>query len=262
LPVRDQLTQLLRIQEIVLKVRAARKTDSDAPGRLQEIEERFCERNAEYVAVKERYDALDADQQKRSDDLLDLEEHKTKYMADLMQVQNQREYAAMLKEIDAVKSQIAQNEEAILSDLEEIEQVKTDLASHEEHIQEERKLVEKESTAVHAEAEQARKTMDELDEERRKVEAELPRNLVATVRRLEAGRGGVFLSEAIDGTCQSCYVRVRPQVFQEIRRSLKLHTCSNCRRLLYHEPTLRPAPATDEVKPGGDPMEAVNGGAV
>ena len=115
--VRDQLDKLLRIQGIVEKARAARRVECDAPGRLEEIENRFRERNAEYVAVKERYDALDDDQRKRAGDLEELEEHKTKYMDDLMQVQNQREYAAMLKEIDTVKAQISENEEAILTDL-------------------------------------------------------------------------------------------------------------------------------------------------
>ena len=264
--VRDQLDKLLRIQGIVEKSRAARRVERDAPGRLEEIESRFRERNAEYVAVKERYDALDADQRKRAGDLEELEEHKTKYMDDLMQVQNQREYAAMLKEIDTVKAQISENEEAILTDLEEIEEVKGDLSSHEEHIQEERERVKNESAEVEAEAGAARKTIAELEEERREAEAELPRSLVATVKRLEAGRQGVFLSKAVDGVCQSCYVRVRPQVFQEIKLATKLHSCSNCKRLLYHEPTVRPETAGEGdqpgAQPGAHPVEVVDGGAV
>ena len=53
-----------------------------------------------------------------------------------MQVKNQREYAAMLKEIDSVKAQISDHEEAILTDMEEIEKLKVELATHEEHIAE------------------------------------------------------------------------------------------------------------------------------
>lgn len=258
--IRDQLERLVRIQEIVGKVRAARNVEADAPGRLEEIESRFRERNAEYVAVKERFDALDADQRKRTGDLNELEDHKTKYMDDLMQVQNQREYAAMLKEIDTVKAQIAENEEAIIKDMEEIEEVRGDLSTHEAHIAEERKLVKKESAEVESESEAARKTIAALQVERRAVETELPRPLVAAVNRLEAGRQGIFLSKAIDGVCQSCFVRVRPQVFQEIRMTTKLHSCGNCKRLLFHEPSLKPAAAAEGAKTGDDAVEAVNGG--
>lgn len=258
--IRDQLERLLRIQEIADKTAAAQKIEDDAPGRLQAIEERFRERNAEYVAVKERHDALEADHNKRSGELTELETHKTKYMDDLMQVTNQREYAAILKEIDNVKSQILDNEEAILKDLEEIESVKGDLGEREEHIQEERSLVERERAEVERDAETARKQIAELESARATVEAELPAQLVAAVRRLESGRQGVFIAKAVDGVCQSCFVRVRPQVFQEIKLASELHSCSNCKRLLYFEPTLRPGPADGgNARKGGDPVEAVDG---
>jgi predicted nucleic acid-binding Zn-ribbon protein len=264
LKIKEQLERLLRIQEIADKVGAARTVEQQAPVRLQAIEERFRERNAEYVAVKERFDALDADQRKRSGDLKELETHRAKYMEDLMSVTNQREYAAILKEIDSVKSQIAENEEAILKDMEEIETVKVELEASASHIEEERKIVETESAEVQGEADSARKQIEELCSERGGVESELPAPLVATIRRLETGRQGIFIAQAVDGTCQSCYVRMRPQVFQEIKLGAKLHACSNCKRMLYHEPTLRPAPPApaepaEEARKGGDPVEAVDG---
>jgi predicted nucleic acid-binding Zn-ribbon protein len=270
LEVREQLVRLVRLQEIAREVRAARALVEGAPMRVEEIENRFRERNAEFVAVQQRYEALDEDQRTRNEELITLEEHKTKYTADLMQVQNQREYAAMLKEIDSVKSQIAEHEEAILKDMEEIESVKTELATHEEHIKAERKLVEKECTEVEAGAESAREQIAKLEGERTQIESELPRTLVSSVHRLEPNRQGLFLTKAEDGVCQSCFVRVRPQGFQEIKLAIKIHACSNCKRLLYHAPTLERMTKESESRPeessSGGPdtgtVEAVDGGAI
>jgi predicted nucleic acid-binding Zn-ribbon protein len=261
---------LLRLQEIANGVRAARDLVNDAPSRLDEIENRFRERNAEYIAVKQRHDALHSDQTTRSAELTSLEENKKKYMADLMQVQNQREYAAMLKEIDAVKAQISEHEEAILKDMEEIEGVRKELSTHEEHIQEERRLVDSERADVEAAVEQARESIAKLDAERAEIESELPSNLVFSVQRLEESRQGLFLSRAEDGVCQSCFVRVRPQGFQEIKLALKVHYCSNCKRLLYHEPSLKRMAAAlqaEEKSEGGgeansDAIRAVDGGSL
>jgi len=271
LEIRDQLLKLVRLQEVVVEVRKARGVVEDAPARIEEVEGRFRERNAEYVAVKQRFDALEEDQRRRSGELEELEENLKKYTEDLMGVQNQREYAAMLKEIDAVKSRIAEHEEAILKDMEEIESVKGDLASHETHIKEERKHVEKEHAEIEASGDAARESIVLLTEERTRIEAELPKDLLGAVRRLEIGRQGVFLSKAEEGICQSCFVRVRPQGFQEIKLAIKVHYCSNCKRLLYHEPTLLPPPEVEEDAPAGeeagtppeagpDKVEAVNGG--
>ena len=256
---REQLIRLLRIQELALKTRKAEGIVQAAPGRIEVIEERFRERNAEYVALKDRNDELVADQRQRSGELTDLEEKRKKFMDDLMQVKNQREYAAMLKEIDSVKAQISEHEDAILRDMEEIEKLKGELETHAEHIQAEREAVAKERADVEAEAAEAGKTGETLRAERDQIEAELPMLLRTALGRLEHRRQGVFLSKVDNATCESCFVRVRPQVFQEIKLAAKVHTCSNCRRFLYHEPTLR---SMLEQTKADDGVEAMNGGAV
>jgi predicted nucleic acid-binding Zn-ribbon protein len=173
----------------------------------------------------------------------------------------------MLKEIDSVKSEISEHEDAIINDMEEIESVKTELATHEEHIKAERIQVARERTEVEVSVTQAGETITRLDDERAGIESELPSALVAGIRRIEAGRQGLFMSKADDGVCQSCFVRVRPQGFQEVKLALKIHYCSNCKRLMFHEPSLKrmaAAQSGDEASPesGTDQIEAVDGGAV
>ena len=261
-----KLLRLQRIQELALEVRNADKIVTEAPTKIEEIEQRFRERNAEYVAVKERCDELNQDHDTRSDELANLEEQRDKYMADLNQVKNQREYAAMLKEIDAVKAEISGHEEAILRDLEGLETLREELKSHEEHIVRERETVSRERAEVEAQSEAARAEIESLSRERSKIEEELPATLIKMVVRLEESRQGVFLSKADNGTCLSCFVRIRPQMFQEIRQALEIHSCANCRRFLYYEPSLKPAEATEssdasESSDAGPGVEAVNGGA-
>jgi predicted nucleic acid-binding Zn-ribbon protein len=259
LTVREQLERLVRLQGVVQEVRSAREFVESAPARIGEIEARFRERNAAYVAIQERHDALQEDQRARSDELLTLETSKKKYMTDLMAVQNQREYAAILREIDAVKARIGEHEEAVLKDMEEIESVKVELELHAEHIRTERELVDRERAEVEAGVERARGAVAQREAERESIEAELPAALVSSVRRLVDNRQGQFLSQVVDGICQSCFVRLRPQGFQEVKLVLRLHYCSNCRRLLYHEPSLHAGTAGGSA-PG--PVEAVDGGAV
>ena len=39
-----------------------------------------------------------------------------------------------------------------------------------------------------------------------------------------------------DGLCSACHVRLRPQVFQEIRRNDQIIQCFSCNRILYYIP--------------------------
>jgi len=249
---------MLKIQELVLEMREHRALIDGAPGRVEEIEGRFRERNAEYVALKTHCEELEADQKVRTGELAELEESKKKFTKDLMQVQNQREYAAILKEIDSVKAKIAEHEEAILKEMEEVESLKPQLESFSAHIQTERIKVEEECAKVEAEVEKGRRLLARCDDERLGISSELPPALIANLHRIQELRQGLFLVKVEDGLCQACYVRVRPQAFQEIKMAARIHTCSQCRRFLYFEPALKPQ--SEERRASG--VEALDGGAI
>src|SRR5262245_55513669 len=109
--VRSQLLKLRQIQDLVLNMQAARAEVEAAPARLEAIESAFRERNSEYVQIKDRYDELERDRAARQFELTELEDARKKFMDSLMQVKNQREYAAVLKEIDTVKARISEHED-------------------------------------------------------------------------------------------------------------------------------------------------------
>jgi predicted nucleic acid-binding Zn-ribbon protein len=244
-----QLESLLRIQELALEIQAARAVVEGAPARLEEAEARFRERNAEYVEFKDRYDAIDADRRARNLELLTLEDARKKFQDSLMQVKNQREYAAVLKEIDAVKANIGDHDDAILKSMEEVEILKVELEARAAHIESERAIVEKERAEIEAAVASALAVIESATAARSEIEISLPAALVANLRRVEEGRRGIFLVKAEREACSACHVRIRPQVYQEIRQASKIHACGNCKRYLYFEAALRngnaPVPSTD-----------------
>jgi len=263
--VKQQYLCLLRMQELATVTRQAQAVIDGAPERIAEIEDHFRDRNTEYVALKDRSDELDQDQRARTSEVAELEEHKAKYMADLMQVQNQREYSAMLKEIDEVKARIAEHEDVVLRAMEELEDLRPKLAEFADHIQQERIQVEQQRSQVEAEVRGAEEQIATALAERERLEQDLPVPLLNAVRRIEPQRHGVFLAKIEGGMCQACYVRVRPQALQEIKLLSAVHACSQCRRFLYFAPTLKPAPAGGKLPDAAGPSveaEAMNGGAV
>jgi predicted nucleic acid-binding Zn-ribbon protein len=261
---RSQLLSLVKIQELALEIQAAHAVVDGAASKIEEAEGRFRERNAEYVAIKERYDAIDADRRERTLELQTLEETRKHYQDSLMQVKNQREYAAVLKEIDAAKASIGQHEEAILASMEEVETLKADLEARAAHIESERAIVEKERADVEASVAEAQARIARGTAERAELESTLPPALVANVSRVEEGRKGLFLVRVERESCSACHVRLRPQVYQEIRLATKIHVCGSCRRYLYAEAAFATAPVSPSpgLNGGGSEAEAVNGGAV
>jgi predicted nucleic acid-binding Zn-ribbon protein len=261
---RTQLLKLVKMQELALEIQAAHTIVDGAPAKIDEAEGRFRERNAEYVAIKERYEAIEADRNNRQLELGTLEETRKHYQDSLMQVKNQREYAAVLKEIDAAKAGIGEHEEAILSSMDEVEALKTDLEARAAHIESERLIVEKERADVEAAVLEAQARIARAAAERAEIESTLPAALVANVKRVEERRKGIFLVQVERESCSACHVRLRPQVYQEIRQASKIHMCGSCRRYLYTEAAFTAAPVgtSASLSGTGTEVEAVNGGAV
>jgi predicted nucleic acid-binding Zn-ribbon protein len=261
---RTQLLKLVKLQELALEIQAAHAVVEGAPAKIEETEGRFRERNAEYVGIKDRFDAIEADRRSRSNELATLEETRKHYQDSLMQVKNQREYAAVLKEIDAAKASIGDHESAILASMDEIETLRTELESRAAHIETERTIVEKERAEVEAAVAEATALIARATAERAEIEGTLPAALVANVRRVEEGRKGLFLVRVERESCSACHVRLRPQVYQEIRQASKIHVCGSCRRYLYAEAAFNPPSVSTSTPPpeAGTNVEAVNGGAV
>ncbi len=53
------------------------------------------------------------------------------------------------------------------------------------------------------------------------------------------------VAEARDGMCQLCHMKLRPQMYVELKRNEVIAQCPSCSRILYYEPpvpTVAPQP--------------------
>ena len=69
--------------------------------------------------------------------------------------------------------------------------------------------------------------------ERKEIEASISPDLLPRYERVRKHRGGIGVAPARDYVCEICKVRIRPQVFQEIRKNDQIIACDACQRILY-----------------------------
>ena len=83
--------------------------------------------------------------------------------------------------------------------------------------------------------------------ERVGIVAALDKQLLTVFEQVKRKRNGIALSEAREGVCTICHVRLRPQVFNSVRRNDSILQCDHCNRILYFVPLSAPAATTDGV---------------
>jgi predicted nucleic acid-binding Zn-ribbon protein len=153
-----------------------------------------------------------------------------------MEVKTNREYQAMQHEIEIAQNEVKALEERILERMLEaddlaaiVKRVEGELSAEQQKVGAERR----EMAAEHAEltASLAKNAAD-----RTALVAAIDKQVLAIFDLVSQRRHGVAVAEARDGICTICHLRLRPQVFNNIRRNDEIIQCDSCQRILYFVP--------------------------
>jgi predicted nucleic acid-binding Zn-ribbon protein len=232
-----ELAQLIELQELDLEISRISDRLESIPAEREQVEDHFRQYAAEFLALKEKYELAIKNRKQKEFELEDAQRLHQKYKQDLMRVRNEREYTTALREIDITKKQISILEAEVLQLMEEIEEMESELKIYEPDVESKRAETDSRMSALEQERQRAELRLAELKASREKLAKNLPENLLSMYERVARLRHGQALAEVRDGTCMACRMKVRPQVFSDVRRGDKLITCDNCSRILFYRPS-------------------------
>jgi len=221
------------LQDIERKLADLQKQIADVPNKVIALQEQREQLNRSHEERLTHRHEL-ARQMRSFEGELDVGRAKLAKLKDqLMSVKTNKEYTAMLHEIQAAEAQIRAIEDKILDNMEESESLEQELLGAEKELEAkcaelQGNIQKLESLAPELEAEVIRLMADKGD-----VEATVEPSLLQQYRRIAGSRKGVALAEAKDELCSACHVRIRPQVYADLLRSDVILTCDSCSRILY-----------------------------
>ncbi len=237
------LEKLIALQHAEVELRRVEGQLGDVPRARAEMEGRLA-------AERERLDgarAALADSQKSRKQheaaLQDLEAKRSKYKGQLMEVKTNKEYTAMLHEIEGVEREIREREDQVLAEMERAESLAADVKREEGLFKSVEEEARAEAQALDSRGRELREEQERLQAARDATAAAVPEEAMALFQRVAKLRG-VAVAEARDDMCQLCHVKLRPQMYMELKRNESIVQCGSCSRILYYVPT---APA---VAPG------------
>jgi predicted nucleic acid-binding Zn-ribbon protein len=227
------LTRLIRLQQLESATDEARKKIADHPARTQALDARLQAAREVVADIKARLTAAADKRRAEEKEVAGVQTRLAKYKDQLLEVKTNREYTAMLHEIETAQNDIRTREDRILEVMMESDELNAaikksdaELKAAEKEIAAERATLETEMTRLQAE-------IDTTTAEREKLVADIDRHVLSIFETTAKGRKGVAVAEAKDGLCTICHVRLRPQVFNEVRKNESIIQCDSCRRILY-----------------------------
>lgn len=240
------LEAIVRLQHTLTALDQARQRLDSVPDWMRELHEEHGARRAEIASAETALEEAGRERRAAEGDVDDARDKLKRYQQQINQVSTQREYGALLQEIDTVKRQIVEGEERGLSALEradalggEVEEKEAAFADLDQRYATELARWEAEKPAVAAQ-------VAELEAEAARLRSELPRNVLGQFERLVARYGGGALAPirkverggraAVSmWHCGACNYRVRPQSVVMVRNEGALQPCDSCQRILFLE---------------------------
>lgn len=229
----SDLQHLIQLQDLDLAAERARRRMADIPLDQAALESRVADRIAAVDGVKQRIAASHAARREIEKELAAVQTRLSKFKDQLMAVKTNKEYQAMQHEIATAEHEVRSREDRILEQM-EVAEIETKVVKDAEKVFRETEVsVAAERKALDTRRATLEDTISRVSTEREALRLKVGAEALRLFDHLAQHRG-VAVAEARDGHCTICHVRMRPQVFNEIRRNDRVVQCDSCLRILYY----------------------------
>jgi len=230
----SDLKQLIRLQAIDGSIQELRSRIDKFPAISKALDEKLRTAQSGLESAKEKAKNNQGNRKKLESEISSTEGKISKYRDQMMAVKTNEEYRALQHEIEHAQSGIRKVEDEILNLMMEAETNQTDIKTAEVQLKTDQAKVQDERKALEDENKRDLSALESYLKERKEIQATVSADLVAHYDRVRKHRGGIGVAPARNEICEICQVRIRPQVYQEIRKNDQIIACDACQRILYN----------------------------
>ena len=239
------LDKITALQEALDELRSADGQLAGIPDWMEELHDEHSVAKAEIDELEAVVEEARRERLEAETVVADSQEKLKHFQEQVSLVRNQREYGALLQEIDQVKDLIRRSEEEGLAALERQDEAQQPLAEKHEafsglaerYSEALEQVGEREAGGRRREPRQLKKTIEELREQ-------VPPNVLMRFDRIRERYDGSAMAE-VKGLergrmpkiwhCAACNYRVRPHMVMQIMNEGSIVLCDSCKRILYLE---------------------------
>lgn len=231
----SDLSRLAKLQEVDSAFIELERLKGDLPVKVEELSSRMGELQASIKRNEDRLTEIEAEIRRIQGAEADGKSKIDKLRNQLYLVKTNREYDALMSEIDHSKAEIDEEE------LRELE-----LSEEKDRLEEQVKLDKLQSEQTESELKMRKKELEktilstqkqhkELMQKREALTPHIDSRRLALYDRVRKARDGVAVVPVVNRACGGCHSRITSQGLVEIRNGDTIVECPVCRRILYWE---------------------------
>jgi predicted nucleic acid-binding Zn-ribbon protein len=228
-----ELKKLVDVQELDKAIQEITQALEKLPEDLKAGATALEELQGEHAARLQELENLQSQRRETETEMADMEAGIKKSRQRLLEIKNNIEYKAMLKEIAFKEDQRDQKETRTLQLMEQIEAQKQAIAAQDQMVKEQQAILAQQKLDLEAQMEILKQELSTLEDQRRKARKGIPAQLLKRYEFIRQRRNGTAIAPVSEGVCHGCHMNILPQQFIDLQKGLEILQCPHCQRILY-----------------------------
>jgi predicted nucleic acid-binding Zn-ribbon protein len=230
----EKIRQLVYLQQIDNDIQQVKVQSEETPRRLAGIDLELEASRQTYETFLNGLEEVKKKRRALEKEVEQIDQKIKKSRSKLMEVKNNKEYKAMLTEIDDLNRSKGSQEDALLELMEQMEALTL-------QVREQKKVLDLKVASGKTQKETWEKAgegyareLARLEEDRQKAAARVEQSHLQQYEFLRDRLRGLALAEVRNAACMTCHMQIPQQLYNEIQRCDRIINCPNCLRILFY----------------------------
>ncbi len=226
------LELLLKLQNIDYDLGELERSKEYIPDMMENLRKEVEDSKTKYGTLKDELSSARIEQKDIDLTVQQKQERLKGLQGQMMAIKTNKEYDALISEIDKLKEDITDLDSRGLELLELIENNEKEIAGMEDQMSSVEKVNTEQLSSLQEQIDSVGSKIQSKETERKQVADKVGKRARATYERIRKGKGGAAVVAVKKRACGACYKSLPPQRIQEIRKGERLITCDSCGRML------------------------------
>ena len=231
------IEKLVKLQNIDTNLRDLNDLLGDLPSKVEALNQQEENTKNTLASNKDRLKELEIELHKREVQIAEVNNKVNKYKDQLFLVTNNKQYDALMLEIDHMKDQRSNFEKESIDFLVEKESLTESVDSMESELGDLSEDLSSRRTKLEVAISESADEKRSLEEKRAKEVRGIDINIVSVYDRVIGARDGLAVVNLSDSACGGCGARIPAQRITEVRAKTTIHRCDACGRFIYNQET-------------------------
>ncbi len=231
----EQVKFLIDLQEVMSQAKRLEDEKRKIPLEVADLKSLFEEREAAFLSANQEFETLRLQRREKEREIEEESDKVERAKAKLMSIKTNKEYYAMLKEIEGTRRSNTAREDEFLSLLAKYEESEKRLGERKGELDEVAEKYRERMVDIEARMGSFDDDIAKILARKRQVASKIDAGLVRRFEMIFDRREGLAIIAARNYSCTGCHMNIAPQLFNLLQREDRIQTCPNCNRILYYE---------------------------